>query len=69
MMKKKECVDIPLKNKRYLLTPDNRRLLLLVYSVLLCIIGGDRLIVELTVVSTETFLTSGQPGFTSFLSI
>lgn len=42
-------VCISVKNRE--ISADNRKLLFLVYSVLLCIIGGDRLLVKLSVVS------------------
>lgn len=43
-------VCIPIKNRE--ISADNRKLLFLVYSVLLCIIRGGRLLVKVTVVST-----------------
>lgn len=43
-------VCVPVKNRE--ISADNRKLLFLVYSVLLCIISGDRFLVKLTVGST-----------------
>lgn len=43
-------VCIPVKNRE--ISADNRKLLFLVYSVLLCIIRGDRLLVKFSVAST-----------------
>lgn len=47
--------------------PDNRKLLLLVYSVRLCNIAGDRLIVKRDL--SHKWAAQVLQGFTSFLSI